>query len=489
MPLVRVLPSVSSHFHLSCSDSSSAAAVEVVLPSAVAAVQSVLTSSPPLTRAGVACRVAAVKFLQTAQSSLDTDPGSLQAAVGLLASQVSAAGAVAAGGGAAGESLEAATAILRHRAAAALEDICRHSKSCVSPQTIQDLAALADRLSADPSGEKAYWLVLEAVCCLVAREEEDTRMLSMMEGLCRPCITAVEEVLTSGSEARQDLCTRLDSLAIVLRDTAHGIREIPQRLAAVCVHSTYLYATEWAAVSFASEGPEVQRALCLLTERLAAAGFEHIKNHGDLEESSDMVEDCFGMLSRLLRRCPQLAAVSPSVLKQFLPSLVPRAFQLLSAAPSREKLALIEAFVEVVVEELGAEASPWLAEGLMLLPPALSANAASRADYLVSPSLPLPLSLSFSFSQLCSLSLRAVPCGFLHCMRLLSAARTLFHGSPLRATLLSLLSCFCGLRCLFFVAFWACSLLPGPLVALVGCRLPRSSVPSLLHWCLLGLPC
>ncbi|XP_026192670.1 uncharacterized protein LOC34617337 [Cyclospora cayetanensis] len=182
--------------------SSSAAAVEVVLPSAVAAVQSVLTSSPPLTRAGVACRVAAVKFLQTAQSSLDTDPGSLQAAVGLLASQVSAAGAVAAGGGAAGESLEAATAILRHRAAAALEDICRHSKSCVSPQTIQDLAART----------MAYWLVLEAVCCLVAREEEDTRMLSMMEGLCRPCITAVEEVLTSGSEARQDLCTRLDSL-------------------------------------------------------------------------------------------------------------------------------------------------------------------------------------------------------------------------------------------------------------------------------------
>ncbi|CDJ46104.1 hypothetical protein EBH_0064170 [Eimeria brunetti] len=145
----------------------------------------------------------------------------------------------------------------------------------------------------------------------------------MLESLCRPSIAAIEETLAAGQQQLQQqqmqqqqmqqqlqqqqlqsLCTKLDSLAIVLRDTSSGVKEEPQRLAAVqafvcvhptylysaewmavsfmirvCVHPTYLYAAEWMAVSFANEGLAVRQTLAALIQQLAAAGFQTIKNY------------------------------------------------------------------------------------------------------------------------------------------------------------------------------------------------------------------
>ncbi|CDJ38821.1 hypothetical protein, conserved, partial [Eimeria tenella] len=455
-----------------------------VLTSAVAAVQAVLKPSLPQVGSSSSSSSSNRRSSSSKSSSSSSDGRSLQAAVGLLASQLSLPGAAAAaaggGAGAAGELLRhraaaaaAAVELLRHRAAAALEDVCRNAKHPVDTQTIHHLAALADSLSAEPVAEKAYWLVLEAVCSLVGRLKEDHLMLSMLESLCRPSIAAIEETLAAGQQQQQqqNICTKLDALAIVLRDTSSGVKQEPQCLAAVqafvcstlwpllqqlllqqqqnaaaveralrcmkhavrtagdafkplvlpflqvlqtnaqvCVHPTYLYATEWMAVCFGFEGPQVQQQLAALIQQLATAGFEAIQKQAVLEDSADMVEDCYGMLSRLLKRCPPVAAAVPSALRQglencslcmavdtqeaaklvfvfmesivhaaketsepqlqaaaaqlaseFLPLLVRSAFELLGRAPSALKAQLIEDFIVVVVSELGAEASPWLA--------------------------------------------------------------------------------------------------------------------------------
>ncbi|CDJ26765.1 hypothetical protein, conserved, partial [Eimeria acervulina] len=258
------------------------AAAEAILAAAIAAVQAVLTQSVPQTEAAVACRAAAIRLLRKAHDSLQNCRCQQQQ--------------------------QQQQEVQHHE--------LQQQNCCVIKQQ-QHLKTSADTPERQFTRRQsnillqAYWLVLEAVCSLVGRLEDGSLMLAMLESLCRPSIAAIEEALAAGQQQLQQqqlqsLCTKLDSLAIVLRC---GLQPVH-------VHSTYLYAAEWMSVSFGGENIAVQQTLAALIQELATAGFKTIQNNGGGEESAEMIEDCFGMLSRLLRRCPNVAAFVPSVLRQ-----------------------------------------------------------------------------------------------------------------------------------------------------------------------------